>query len=71
MRRATRDGGTSCAVGDARYSLAVRASAALQLAPHAIAPVADLPVLEIVEARHLIADPTLGLGDVLHDYLAR
>ncbi len=45
--------------------------AALQLAPHALAPVADLPVLEIVEARHLIADLTLGLGEVVHDYLAR
>ncbi|PMS38705.1 acetoacetate decarboxylase [Trinickia symbiotica] len=45
--------------------------AALQLTPHALAPVADLPVLEIVEARHLIADLTLGLGEVVHDYLAR
>jgi acetoacetate decarboxylase len=45
--------------------------ASLQLAPHALAPVADLPVLEIVEARHLIADLTLGLGTVVHDYLAK
>ncbi|MEX3959272.1 acetoacetate decarboxylase [Trinickia sp. EG282A] len=45
--------------------------AALQLTPHALAPVADLPVLEIVEARHLVADLTLGLGEVVHDYLAR
>jgi acetoacetate decarboxylase len=45
--------------------------ASLQLSPHALAPVADLPVLEIVEARHLIADLTLGLGEVVHDYLAR
>lgn len=45
--------------------------AALQLAPHALAPVAELPVLEIVEARHLVADLTLGLGEVVHDYLAR
>ena len=43
----------------------------LQLSPHALAPVADLPVLEIVEARHLIADLTLGLGEVVHDYLAK
>lgn len=44
--------------------------ASLQLAPHALAPVADLPVLEIIEARHLVADLTLGLGEVVHDYLA-
>ena len=44
--------------------------ASLQLEPHALAPVADLPVLEIVEARHLVADLTLGLGEVVHDYLA-
>lgn len=43
--------------------------AALTLASHALAPVAHLPVLEIVEARHLIADLTLGLGEVVHDYL--
>lgn len=43
--------------------------ASLQLAHHALAPVADLPVLEIVEARHLVADLTLGLGEVVYDYL--
>jgi acetoacetate decarboxylase len=44
--------------------------AALDLRPHALAPVADLPVLEVVSATHLIADLTLGLGLVEHDYLA-
>ena len=44
--------------------------ASLALCPHALAPVADLPVLEIVEARHLVADLTLGLGEVVFDYLA-
>ena len=43
--------------------------AALDLRPHALAPVAELPVLEIVSAVHLIADLTLGLGEVVHDYL--
>jgi len=43
--------------------------ASLELAAHALAPVADLPVLEIVEARHLVADLTLGLGEVAYDYL--
>ncbi|WP_133645344.1 acetoacetate decarboxylase [Paraburkholderia flava] len=45
--------------------------ASLELAHHALAPVAELPVLEVVEARHVIADLTLGLGEVVHDYLAQ
>jgi acetoacetate decarboxylase len=44
--------------------------AALDLRPHALAPVADLPVLEIVSAIHILADLTLGLGSVVHDYLS-
>lgn len=43
--------------------------AALALTPHALAPVAELPVLEIVSAVHNRADLTLGLGKVMHDYL--
>ena len=43
--------------------------AALSLTPHALAPVAELPVLEIVSAIHIRADLTLGLGKVVHDYL--
>ena len=45
--------------------------ASLELAHHALAPVAELPVLEIVEARHIIADLTLGMGEVVYDYLAK
>lgn len=44
--------------------------ASLEFHPHALAPVADLPVREIVSATHLVADLTLGLGSVVHDYLA-
>jgi acetoacetate decarboxylase len=44
--------------------------AALTLAAHALAPVAELPVLEVVSATHIVADLTLGLGKVVHDYLA-
>jgi acetoacetate decarboxylase len=44
--------------------------AALELRPHALAPVAQLPVLEVVSALHYIADMTLALGTVEHDYLA-
>jgi acetoacetate decarboxylase len=43
--------------------------AALDLTPHALAPVAELPVLEVVSAIHIRADLTLGLGRVVHDYL--
>ena len=42
---------------------------ALALHPHALAPVAELPVLEVVSTVHLVADLTLGLGKVVHDYL--
>jgi acetoacetate decarboxylase len=45
--------------------------AALSLAPHALAPVAELPVPEVVSAIHIRADLTLGLGKVVHDYLRR
>ena len=42
---------------------------ALCLTPHALAPVAELPVLEVVSAIHIVADLTLGLGKVVHDYV--
>jgi acetoacetate decarboxylase len=42
---------------------------ALSLMPHALAPVAELPVLEVVSASHILCDLTLGLGKVVHDYL--
>ena len=43
--------------------------AALSLTPHALAPVAELPVFEIVSSVHMVYDLTLGLGKVVHDYL--
>lgn len=43
--------------------------AGLQLFSHALAPVAGLPVIEIVSAEHIIADLKLGLGKVVYDYL--
>ncbi len=42
----------------------------LELHPHALAPVSDLPVLKFQSALHFVADLTLGLGEVVHDYLA-
>jgi len=43
--------------------------AALELHHHALAPVADLPVLEVLSGVHIVTDLTLGLGEVVHDYL--
>ena len=44
--------------------------AGLELHDHALAPVAKLPVLEVLSATHILADLTLGLGKVVHDYMA-
>ena len=44
--------------------------AALQLFDHVICDVARLPVREVLGAAHFVADLTLGLGEVVHDYLA-
>ena len=46
------------------------APSSLELHPHALAPVADLPVLKIESALHMIADLTLDLGEVVYDYLS-
>jgi acetoacetate decarboxylase len=43
----------------------------LDLRHHALAPIADLPVLEILSTVHIVADLTLPLGTVAHDYLTR
>jgi len=44
--------------------------ASLELHPHALAPVAELPVLEVISGLHILCDITLGLGKVVYDYLA-
>ena len=43
--------------------------AGLELFDHALAPVAELPVLQVISAVHIVSDLTLGLGEVVHDYL--
>ena len=43
--------------------------AALNLIPHAMAPVADLPIRQILSATHILADLTLPYGKVVFDYL--
>lgn len=42
----------------------------LELHPHALAPVAELPVLKVESALHFVADLTLDLGEVIYDYLS-
>jgi acetoacetate decarboxylase len=32
--------------------------------------VSELPVLQVVSSLHFVADLTLALGEVVHDYLA-
>jgi acetoacetate decarboxylase len=44
--------------------------AALELHTHVMADVARLPVREVIAASHFKADLTLGLGTVVHDYMA-
>ena len=44
--------------------------ARLQLFEHALAPLADLPVREIVSASHILTDLTLGRASLVFDYLA-
>src|SRR4051794_11354469 len=45
--------------------------ARLQLFEHVMAPMADLPVREVVSSSHIIADLTLSPAKVIFDYLAR
>jgi acetoacetate decarboxylase len=44
---------------------------ALELFHHALAPVASLPILEVISGVHIQSDLTLGLGTVVYDYLAQ
>ncbi len=45
--------------------------AVLELFAHALGNVAKLPVLNVLSGMHFVGDVTLGLGEVVHDYLAR
>jgi acetoacetate decarboxylase len=45
--------------------------ARLQLFQHVLAPLADLPVFEVVSATHILTDLTLAPVKPVHDYLAR
>ncbi len=43
--------------------------ATLELHPHALAPLTDLPCIEVLSSVHFVTDFTLELGEVAHDYL--
>lgn len=58
-----------CPVADLAISGAWRAPGALELHSHALVPVAELPVGEVVSALHVQADLTLPTGEVVHDYM--
>lgn len=57
-------------ITDITVTQAWTAPARLQLFEHALAPLADLPVREVVSASHVLADLTLGPAVPVHDYLA-
>ena len=52
------------------FIVSYRTDPDLELFHHALAPVAQLPVLEVVSGVHILSDLTLGLGTVIYDYLA-
>ena len=56
-------------LGDITVKGAWSGPGSLELHQHALAPVAQLPVLEVLSAVHILADLTLPLGTVAYDYL--
>ncbi|MEU6770041.1 acetoacetate decarboxylase [Streptomyces sp. NPDC046759] len=57
-------------ITDITVKSAFTGPARLQLFAHAIAPLADLPVLEVVSASHIVTDLTLNPVEAVYDYLA-
>jgi len=56
-------------ITDVVVKAAYTGPARLQLFQHVLAPLADLPVLEIVSASHVITDLTLAPAKPVHNYL--
>ena len=56
-------------ITDIEVKWAYTGPARLQLFQHVLAPLADLPVLEIVSASHILTDLTLAGVEPVHDYL--
>ncbi|MFE6748231.1 acetoacetate decarboxylase [Kitasatospora purpeofusca] len=57
-------------ITDVTVRSAFTGPAALELFAHALAPLADLPVLEVVRASHIVTDLTLNPVEPVFDYLA-
>ncbi|MBM4791283.1 acetoacetate decarboxylase [Streptomyces sioyaensis] len=57
-------------ITDIRVKWAYTGPARLQLFAHALAPLADLPVLEVVSASHILTDLTLAPVEPVFDYLS-
>ncbi|MFF7966499.1 acetoacetate decarboxylase [Streptomyces sp. NPDC007903] len=57
-------------ITDVTVKSAFTAPARLELFAHVMAPLADLPVLEIVRASHIVTDLTLAPVEPVFDYLA-
>lgn len=57
-------------ISDITVKEAYTGPARLQLFEHVLAPLADLPVREVVSASHILTDLTLGGAEPIHDYLA-
>ncbi|QUQ64458.1 acetoacetate decarboxylase [Kutzneria sp. CA-103260] len=58
-------------ITDVTVKQAWQSPARLQLFAHVMAPLADLPVLEVVDAWHVVADLTLAPVHPVHDYLTQ
>jgi acetoacetate decarboxylase len=56
-------------ISDISIKQAWQGPARLQLLAHVMAPLADLPVREIVSASHVLTDLTLAPATPVHDYL--
>ncbi|MBX4173422.1 acetoacetate decarboxylase [Weissella viridescens] len=61
---------TESTITDVEVKGAWNSPAKLQLFEHVMAPVADLPVREIVKSQHIVADLTLPRPHMVYDYLA-
>ncbi|MDJ1131845.1 acetoacetate decarboxylase [Streptomyces iconiensis] len=57
-------------ITDLTVKQAWQGPARLQLFEHVMAPLADLPVLEVIEASHILTDLTLAPFTPVYDYLA-
>jgi acetoacetate decarboxylase len=54
---------------DVKIKEAYSGKGCLELFSHAMAPVNDLPCLEVLSCVHFVSDLTLPFGKVIHNYL--